>query len=365
VYKTHGLSKTPEYKCWQQIKARCLNSNHSAYPDYGGRGIGMDELWVNDFEAFYAHVGPRPSKAHSLDRKDNNLGYVVGNVRWGTWEEQANNRRKHGQAVGLRPPKQPGRVTNFKHGQIHTPEYNAWILMKDRCLNPKSSNYPYWGGRGITIYGPWVEDFVVFCMYVGHRPSPRHSLDRIDNNGNYEPGNVRWATKVEQNENRRPCKTGPDHGNFKHGSAGNTVTPEYKTWTSVKTRCFNSKSDRYESYGGAGITMCQRWKDSFQAFFEDLGPKPSSKYTVFREDRLGNYSCGKCPECLSNGWSTNCRWGSREEQNRNRAGGKLNEAKVATIRKMLAKGVSQKEVAKVFGVGMSLVGKIKRRENWA
>ena len=111
--------------------------------------------------------------------------------------------------------------------------------------------------------------------------------------------------------NRRPCRTGPAHGNFELGGVG---TSEYKTWSSIKTRCFNQKHGRYVDYGGRGITMCQRWREDFPAFLEDVGPKPE-KFTLTRLDRDGHYSCGKCAECVFKVWPANCRWASKAEQN--------------------------------------------------
>lgn len=81
------------------------------------------------------------------------------------------------------------------------PEYNAWCSMRQRCNNPRCEPYPRYGGRGIRVAPEW-DDFEQFVKDVGPRPSFRHSLDRIDNNGHYEPGNVRWATKWVQNRNR-------------------------------------------------------------------------------------------------------------------------------------------------------------------
>lgn len=97
--------------------------------------------------------------------------------------------------------------TQTKHGESQPTEYmyRLWKGIRWR-LNPKYRRYETWGGRGITLYGPW-NDYVTFkrdiLAEIGERPSPSHSLDRIDNNGNYEPGNVRWATALIQSRNRR------------------------------------------------------------------------------------------------------------------------------------------------------------------
>lgn len=92
------------------------------------------------------------------------------------------------------------------HGDSHrgqlTKEYRAWMGMKTRCLNPKNSGYKYYGGRGITICERWLNNFENFLLDVGRAPSSKLSIDRIDNNGNYEPGNCRWATLLQQNQNK-------------------------------------------------------------------------------------------------------------------------------------------------------------------
>jgi hypothetical protein len=96
--RTHGLSKTAEHRTWERMLQRCYNDKHKAYGDYGGRGIKVCKKWRGrrGFSAFLAHVGPRPSPKHSIDRyPDKNGNYVRGNVRWATRTEQNRNTRKN------------------------------------------------------------------------------------------------------------------------------------------------------------------------------------------------------------------------------------------------------------------------------
>ena len=82
-------------------------------------------------------------------------------------------------------------------------EYKAWISMNQRCYNPGSNNYKYYGARGIKVCKKWRYNYLVFLADMGRKPSPLYSLDRINNNGNYTPANCRWATAAEQVHNRR------------------------------------------------------------------------------------------------------------------------------------------------------------------
>lgn len=96
---THGHSArghmTPEYRAWQLIIDRCERETNKSYRDYGERGIAIAPEWRNDYLAFLAHIGPRPSSLHSVDRKENDLGYQPGNVRWATRAQQNVNKRNN------------------------------------------------------------------------------------------------------------------------------------------------------------------------------------------------------------------------------------------------------------------------------
>jgi len=93
-----------------------------------------------------------------------------------------------------------------KHGMSNTKIYNIWVGIKDRCFNPNSSHFPAYGGRGITMFPKWINDFQAFYDYVSqleHYGEDDYSIDRIDNDGNYEPENVRWADRKTQQRNKR------------------------------------------------------------------------------------------------------------------------------------------------------------------
>lgn len=125
---------------------------------------------------------------------------------------------------------------NVIHGLRKEPEYENWHNLKQRCLNPNFPDYHRYGGRGIKVCDRWVKSFVDFYEDMGKRPTPSHSIDRIDNDGDYTPKNCRWATKTEQIINRdlKPNSLGVN------GVSKNRKKYAAKIWVDYKSYNFGS-----------------------------------------------------------------------------------------------------------------------------
>jgi hypothetical protein len=124
-----------------------------------------------------------------------------------------NLRSGHSQSCGCLMRERVGNATRT-HGDHKSPEWQSWTAMINRCERPSHKQFKDYGGRGITVCRRWREDYSSFLADMGRKPTPNLTIDRINNDGNYEPTNCRWATRFLQNTNRRRSFThyNPDEG---------------------------------------------------------------------------------------------------------------------------------------------------------
>lgn len=183
----------------RQDAGRCAHAGDSVHE---GRGLVIPaRLNVPTGTRFgrltvVGEAEPRKSLRHFLVECDcgTQLTVWLGNLRFGTTRScgclHLEVVTKHGQSWGSK----------------QTAEYRAWENMISRCTQPSYRDFRHYGGRGISVCQEWRHSFETFFAYMSLRPTPQHSVDRIDNDKNYEPGNVRWATKREQSLNQRRYK---------------------------------------------------------------------------------------------------------------------------------------------------------------
>ncbi len=132
-----------------------------------------------------------------------------------------------------------------------------------------------------------------------------------------------------------------------------TKTPEYNIWALAKSRCHNTNDKAYKYYGGRGITVCERWRNSFMAFFSDMGLKPFPKAQIDRINNGGNYEPG------------NCHWVTQTQNLRNKSNNKLTLKKAIEIRKKYKLGnTSHRKLAAHYKVAKTLITRILCHEIW-
>lgn len=165
----------------------------------------------------------------------------------------------------LKPKRNITAIVGVKHGLRNAPEYENWHNMKQRCLNPNFHGYSNYGGRGITICQRWIESFTNFYEDMGKRPSPTHSIDRIDNNKGYTPENCRWADKKTQIVNRRMNK---NNTTGYRGVRKNRAKWAVKVWVDYQHYHFGSYEDIEEAAAIYDQIIMQLYGDDAQTNFD-------------------------------------------------------------------------------------------------
>ncbi len=169
------------------------------------------------------------------------------------------------------------KVIRYRPNGKKTIEYRTWL-----CTNPTHPDYRKYGGIDVTMCEEWHRKFETFLAAVGKQPSRGYVLKMIDKEKGYHPGNVFWKLVSKNGKNQ-----------------------EYDIWSAMIQRCHNPNSTGYLRYGGRGIFVCQRWRDSFNDFLADVGPRPGKGYSLDRIDNSKGYEPG------------NVRWATQKEQGRN------------------------------------------------
>jgi hypothetical protein len=323
-------------------------------------------------------IGKKYGKWLVLEHDPENKKFVFVQCECGTIARVLKMSLEHGKSTQCKScsiKKAKAASNSTKHGcarrKKQTPEYATWTRIKHRVSNQNDPRYGDYGGRGIKMCPRWFNSFEDFLNDVGLRPSPKHSIDRIDNDGDYEPGNVRWALSTEQNRNRRCAyklnedyvgicklsaelkvkittlkklfengfgvddvvqysKLSPFHKNelARSISRGHPYTikellnlqrpthfkvykrhPLWYIYTSMKQRCSNPKNKLFPHYGARGIKICSDWQ-TFDGFVNSIVSAIGDRPSEDHQlDRINN-DCDYEP--------SNVRWADRYMQSRNR-----------------------------------------------
>ena len=221
------------YKIYYSIKTRCYNRKTYIYKYYGGKGIKICDEWLNNFNNFYQWALANNYRINfSIDRININDNYCPENCRWIPRNEQNNNKGnnlaitinnetktlsqwckkyhanysvvlKRINVLKWEPLKALTTPVRNWDGNKDQKLLNIWRSIHDRCYNENNQNYNNYGGKGIKICDEWLNNFEVFQTWaLDNGFNNSLSIDRINNDGNYEPTNCRWATAKIQNNNR-------------------------------------------------------------------------------------------------------------------------------------------------------------------
>lgn len=313
---------------WYKMKDRCTNTRLREYKNYGGRGIVVCESWRNSFQAFIADVGPRPSPLHTLDRIDNDGDYEPRNVRWATRQEQVRNRRgvhlltHNGETLTA---SEWGRRLNWSSQTIlnrvaagwtterilTTPPHKKTVGKTNRVGEHRKRPVDLTGIRPIINCGRG-NGHNCFIDLTGHRYGlllVRKLLGRKGTHTYWECAcdcggeTVASTNKLRMGDTTScGCLSSKNTIGDRFRTHGMSRSSEWVIWHSMNQRCHRPRNSGYKTYGARGIKVCRRWRKSFQAFFNDMGPRPSKRHSLDRIDNSKDYG------------PKNCRWATKREQ---------------------------------------------------
>jgi hypothetical protein len=395
LYERHGKIDSPEYSVWSGMKDRCLNPNSCNWTNYGGRGITVCDRWKDSFSNFYEDMGPRPSDEHSIDRIDNDGNYEPGNCRWATVEEQVYNRRTNrmvtlpdgrevttAQAMEELDMKKGTLFSRLDRGtplDLPIMQINKRYMYKNRAMSlgqlagftdipiellssrlrsgmdvekavemsvqrPKKYSYL---GEMFTIPEIGVRENIPAYLI-------RYHLNKLeDKNADYQLSGIvdyikrNYTEKVFYNgiaTLQRPAL---------YTRHGEVETPEYVLWANLKAKCYNPNNPDYKYWGYKGATICDRWRNDFQAFLMDIGRRPSSGHYLAIPDKTKPIGPGNWY------WTTNL---SDIRKPENTLVSKANVPGAGTIASMKARtGLSKSAIYDRLARGQSL-DQLKRGE---
>lgn len=168
------------------------------------------------------------------------------------------------------------RQGSVKHGLSHTREFATWTDMHTRCYNPNSTGFSGYGGRGISICDRWRESFANFLADMGPKPSRSHSIERDDVNGNYEPGNCRWATAKEQANNKRSNRLVTIDGVTMNVSEWSVASGVSKTCIFLRLKAGEEGVALLRPSKRLGCVTHEGITDTYEGWSKRTGIKPST-----------------------------------------------------------------------------------------
>jgi hypothetical protein len=307
-------SETIDYGVWKRMHHRCYLPTNKSYSTFGGKGIKICDEW-HSFETFYNDMGARPSAKHIIMRLDDTKDFSKDNCKWGVDKLLFPIGHKSGDLTVIEGPETR---STFKRGRNIYTDYYKCLCVCGKVVERVTSKIKkgkdlHCGCKSKLQYKPG--DIINGWKYVTDADSTNLKWRKII--ANCPVCDKETNIGIFQLTRNKPTKScgcknkifrveKSKSGNVYHGHSKKGQDNTYKIWTAMKQRCFNPNNTRYSSYGGRGIYVCDRWKNSFLNFLEDMGPRPGPEYSIDRIDVNGNYE------------PSNCRWATPEIQQANK-----------------------------------------------